>query len=55
MSAPTPELGGFYIPPKGVKKDFPCLQKFFEGGAAKKLVRAFTKHETPINKKKSYQ
>ena len=34
MSAPTPEVGGFYIPPSPRKGDagFPQLNKFFEGG-----------------------
>ena len=48
MSAPTPEASGFYIPPSGIRQDFPHLTDFFTGGNAKKLVRAFMKYETPL-------
>ena len=48
MSAPTPEAGGFYVPPTGIKQNFPHLTRFFTGGNAKRLVRAFMKYETPL-------
>ena len=44
---PTPEPGGFYIPPSP-RTEFPMLEKFFQGGKAKELVRAFQRLEAPI-------
>ena len=49
ISAPTPDEGGFYIPPSP-RTDFPMLERFFKGGKAKELIRAFQKYEAPIPK-----
>jgi len=47
IGRPTPELGGFYIPPSP-RTEFPELDRFFEGGKAKELCRAFQRIEAPI-------
>ena len=51
ISAPTPDEGGFYIPPSP-RTNFPMLERFFKGGKAKELIRAFQKYEAPIPKSK---
>lgn len=41
FNRPTPEPGGYYQAPAGPRKAFPELDKFFKGGKAKDLIRAF--------------